>query len=160
MTKARGGLNNPINALQGKIAGLQITSSSGSMGGSSKVLLRGVSSLSGNNQPLFVIDQTEHKLRVQNAQANLAAAKAQMETTRLQYETNQKLAAKKIVSDYVMSTSMNAYHVAQAAVQQAQAQLSIAQTNLGYCTVTSPITGIIKENGFKIGEVASLSDIL
>ena len=56
MIKARGGLNNPVNALQGKIAGLQITSSTGSMGGSSKVLLRGVSSLSGNNQPLFVID--------------------------------------------------------------------------------------------------------
>lgn len=111
-------------------------------------------------QPLFIIDQTEHKLRVQNAQANLAAAKAQMETTRLRYETNQGLAAKKIVSDYVMSTSMNAYHVAQAAVQQAQAQLSIAQTNLGYCTVTSPITGIIKENGFKIGEVADLTDLL
>lgn len=32
-------------------------------------------------QTLFVIDQTEHKLQVQNAQANLAAAKAQMETT-------------------------------------------------------------------------------
>ena len=56
MVKSRGGLNNPVNALQGKIAGLQITSSTGSMGGSSKVLLRGVSSLSGNNQPLFVID--------------------------------------------------------------------------------------------------------
>ena len=56
MVKARGGLNNPVNALQGKIAGLQITSSTGSMGGSSKVLLRGVTSLSGNNQPLFVID--------------------------------------------------------------------------------------------------------
>lgn len=56
MIKSRGGLNNPVNALQGKIAGLQITSSTGSMGGSSKVLLRGVSSLSGNNQPLFVID--------------------------------------------------------------------------------------------------------
>ena len=56
MTKSRGGLNNPVNALQGKIAGLQITSSTGSMGGSSKILLRGVTSLSGNNQPLFVID--------------------------------------------------------------------------------------------------------
>jgi len=56
MIKSRGGMNNPVNALQGKIAGLQITSSTGSMGGSSKVLLRGVSSLSGNNQPLFVID--------------------------------------------------------------------------------------------------------
>lgn len=111
-------------------------------------------------QTLFVIDQTEHKLKVQNAQANLAAAKAQMETTKLQYETNQKLAEKRIVSEYVMSTSMNAYHVAQAAVQQAQAQLAMAQTNLGYCTVKSPITGIIKENGFKLGEIADLTDML
>ena len=111
-------------------------------------------------QTLFVIDQTEHRLQVQNAQANLAAAKAQMETTRLQYETNKKLAEKDVVSEYVMSTSMNAYHVAQAAVQQAQAQLAIAQTNLSYCTVTSPITGIIKENGFKIGAVADLTDLL
>ena len=111
-------------------------------------------------QTLFVIDQTEHKLRVQNAKANLAAAQAQMETTKLQYETNKKLAAKKVVSDYVMATSMNAYHVAQAAVQQAQAQLAIAQTNLGYCTVTSPITGMIKENGFKIGEIADLTKLL
>lgn len=111
-------------------------------------------------QTLFVIDQTEHKLQVQNARANLAAAQAQMETTRLQYETNKKLAAKKVVSDYVMSTSMNAYHVALAAVQQAQAQLAIAQTNLGYCTVTSPITGMIKENGYKIGEIADMANML
>jgi RND family efflux transporter MFP subunit len=70
------------------------------------------------------------------------------------------LAAKKVVSDYVMATSMNAYHVAQAAVQQAQAQLAMEQTNLGYCTVTSPITGMIKENGFKIGEIADLTKLL
>lgn len=56
MLKSRGGVTNPVNALQGKVAGLQISSGSGSMGGSSKVLIRGVSSLSGNNQPLFVID--------------------------------------------------------------------------------------------------------
>lgn len=56
MLKARGGVSNPINSLQGKVAGLQISGGSGSMGGSSKILIRGVSSLSGNNQPLFVID--------------------------------------------------------------------------------------------------------
>jgi len=56
MLKSRGGLNNPVNALQGKVAGLQITSGSGSMGGSSKILIRGNSSLSGNNQPLFVVN--------------------------------------------------------------------------------------------------------
>ena len=56
MLKSRGGLSNPVNALQGKVAGLSISSSAGSMGGSSKVLLRGANSLSGSNQPLFVVD--------------------------------------------------------------------------------------------------------
>lgn len=111
-------------------------------------------------QTLFVIDQTQAKLAVQNAQANLAAAKAQMETTRLQYDSKKKLASKKVVSDYVLSTSLNAYHVAQAAVQQAEASLAIARTNLSYCTVTSPITGMIKENGYKIGELADMSEML
>lgn len=111
-------------------------------------------------QVLFVIDQTEAKLLVQNAQANLAAARAQMETTKLEYESRKKLASKNIVSDYVLSTSRNAYQVAQSVVSQAEAQLSIAKTNLSYCTVTSPITGMIKENGFKIGELADLSQML
>lgn len=111
-------------------------------------------------QPLVIIDQTEAKLQVQNAQANLSAAKAQLETTRLQYESHQHLAEKKIISSYVLETSKNAYHVSQAAVEQAKAQLAIAKTNLGYCTVTSPITGIIKENGFKIGERVDLDDML
>lgn len=56
MLKSRGGLSNPVNALQGKVAGLQISSGAGSMGGSSKILIRGANSLSGNNQPLFVVD--------------------------------------------------------------------------------------------------------
>lgn len=56
INKTRGGLNNPVNALQGKVAGLQISSGAGSMGGSSKVLIRGANSLNGSNQPLFVID--------------------------------------------------------------------------------------------------------
>lgn len=111
-------------------------------------------------QTLFVIDQTEHKLNVMNAEANLAAAKAQMETTKLQYDSRKQLAEKQIVSDYVLSTARNAYQVSQAAVQQAQAQLAIAKTNLGYCTVPAPISGMVKENGFKIGEVAEQTDLL
>ena len=47
---------NLVNALQGKIAGAQITNSSGAVGASSRIILRGASSLGGNNQPLFVVD--------------------------------------------------------------------------------------------------------
>jgi len=47
---------NIANALSGKIAGVQVTASSGSVGSSTRVQLRGASSLLGNNQPLYVVD--------------------------------------------------------------------------------------------------------
>jgi TonB-linked SusC/RagA family outer membrane protein len=47
---------NLVNALQGKVAGVQITNSGGAPGASSIMLIRGGTSLSNNNQPLYVID--------------------------------------------------------------------------------------------------------
>ena len=111
-------------------------------------------------QTLFVIDPTEYQLNVQSAEANLKVAQANLETTRLQYESNQKLHEKHIISDYVLNTSLNAYNSAQASVSQAQAQLNIARTNLGYCTVTSPVTGFIAGNEFDVGDMVSRAQYL
>jgi TonB-dependent SusC/RagA subfamily outer membrane receptor len=47
---------NYINSLQGKLAGVQIGGNSGSMGGSSRVTIRGLKSISGNNNALFIVD--------------------------------------------------------------------------------------------------------
>lgn len=105
-------------------------------------------------QVLFIIDPTEYRLSVQSAEANLSVAKAQLETTKLQYESNLELYAKKVISDYVLKTSLNSYNAAKASVQQAEAQLNIAKTNLGYCTVTSPLDGVIGSNGFEEGDMA------
>ena len=44
------------NMLQGKIAGVQISQSGAGMGGATRVVLRGLNSLSGSNQPLWVVD--------------------------------------------------------------------------------------------------------
>ena len=63
---------NALSALSGKVAGLQVTTSGGNMGGSSRVLLRGINSISGNNQPLYVIDGTP----IDNADLNSAATSA------------------------------------------------------------------------------------
>jgi TonB-linked SusC/RagA family outer membrane protein len=46
---------NIINALAGKAAGVRITNGQGDMG-SSRIVIRGETSIAGNNQPLFVID--------------------------------------------------------------------------------------------------------
>jgi TonB-linked SusC/RagA family outer membrane protein len=47
---------NIISSLSGKVAGAQITSASGGVGSSTRIVLRGASSLTGNNEPLFVVD--------------------------------------------------------------------------------------------------------
>lgn len=47
---------NFINALQGRVAGVSVTSTSGVPGASSSIVIRGVSSISSSNQPLFIVD--------------------------------------------------------------------------------------------------------
>jgi TonB-linked SusC/RagA family outer membrane protein len=47
---------NFVNSLQGRVAGVQVVSSSGVPGASTSITIRGVSSISGSNQPLMIID--------------------------------------------------------------------------------------------------------
>lgn len=48
--------SNVISALNGKVTGVTIQQSSGNLGGSSNIIVRGITSLSGNNAPLWVVD--------------------------------------------------------------------------------------------------------
>src|SRR5882762_2144408 len=47
---------NFVNALQGRIAGVDVTSTSGVPGASSSITIRGITSISGSNQPLIIVD--------------------------------------------------------------------------------------------------------
>jgi TonB-linked SusC/RagA family outer membrane protein len=47
---------NFVNALQGRVAGVNVTSTSGVPGASSSITIRGISSISSSNQPLMIID--------------------------------------------------------------------------------------------------------
>ena len=62
--------SNLVNALAGKVAGVRVTNSQGDMG-SSRVVIRGETSISGNNQPLFVVDGVP----VDNSQLNSGGAR-------------------------------------------------------------------------------------
>lgn len=48
--------DNFVNSLQGRVAGLTVNPTSGTVGASSQIVLRGFNSLSLSNQPLFVVD--------------------------------------------------------------------------------------------------------
>jgi len=50
------GRDNFVSALQGRVAGMNVSSTSGAPGASTTVVLRSITSISGNNQPLYVVD--------------------------------------------------------------------------------------------------------
>ena len=52
----RGQSTSPLNAMQGKVPGVNITSTAGAAGSSSRIVIRGGSSITGNNQALLVVD--------------------------------------------------------------------------------------------------------
>lgn len=60
---------NFLNSLSGKVAGVRITNSQGDMG-SSRIVIRGETSIAGNNQPLFIVDG----IPVDNSQLNSGGA--------------------------------------------------------------------------------------
>lgn len=120
-------------------------------------------------QTLFVIDSrnAQHELEsaranLQAANANLQAAMSQANSAKLEYESNKNLYEKQIVSNYMLESSLNAYKQAQAAVSQAQASVSQAKAavsrarvNLGFCTITSPVAGVIGEITVYAGDQVS-----
>ena len=120
-------------------------------------------------QVLFVIDSrnAQHEVEaaranLQAAQANLTAAQAQANSAKLEFESNKNLFDKKIVSSYMLENSRNNYNQALAAVSQARASVAQAQSavnrarvNLGFCTITSPVTGVIGEIAVRPGDQVS-----
>jgi len=106
-------------------------------------------------QTLFIIDQRNAQLELEAAQANLQAALAQENSAKLEYESNKNLFDKKIVSSYMLNNSENSYKQAQAAVAQARASVNRAKVNLGFCTITASVSGIIGEIPVRIGDQVS-----
>ena len=106
-------------------------------------------------QVLFMIDSRNAQLELESAQANLQSATAQENSAKLEYDSNKNLFEKKIVSQYTLSTSENSYYQAVAATAQARAAVNSAKVNLGYCTITAPVTGLIGEIPVRTGDQVS-----
>ena len=106
-------------------------------------------------QVLFIIDSRNAQLELEAAKANLQAAQAQENSAKLEYESNKNLFEKKIVSSYMLNNSENTYKQAQAAVAQAKAAVNRAKVNLGFCTITAPVSGITGEIPVRTGDQVS-----
>lgn len=92
---------------------------------------------------LFVIDSRNARLELESAEANLLASQASESSAKLEYESNKNLYDKGIVSKYMLDNSENNYKRAIASTAQSKAAADRARVNLSFCTITSPVSGLI-----------------
>lgn len=106
-------------------------------------------------QTLFIIDSRNARLELEAAEANLQAALAKENSAKLEYESNKNLFEKQIVSSYMLENSQNNYLQSQASVSQARASVNRAKVNLGFCTISAPVSGVIGEIPVRTGDQVS-----
>ena len=89
------------------------------------------------------------------ATASLSAAQASLATAQLNQRNSQDLLAKNIISQSNYEEVSNALKSAEANVAVAKAALVSARENLSYCTVTSPVSGVIGSINYRVGNLVS-----
>lgn len=90
---------------------------------------------------LYLIDPAPYQAQLQNAAANLQKAQANLVAMKAQAARYEPLVAINAVSKQDYDNAVSHEGQAQAEVASGQAQAEIARINLGYTSVTSPITG-------------------
>ena len=102
-------------------------------------------------QVLFTIEPTVYNNAVQEAGSSLENARSAYAYASRQYEALKKALAADAVAEMEVIRAKSAMEEAKAQIQSAQAALSDARTNLGYCTVRAPISGYISDSSLKPG---------
>lgn len=106
-------------------------------------------------QVLAIIDQVPYQAALRTAVANVSAAKARVETARIELNGKQSLFDENVISDYELSVARNQLAVAQAELEQAKAHETDARNNLSYTEIKSPSDGVVGTLPYRIGALVS-----
>jgi len=103
--------------------------------------------------PLFLIDPRPYAAAVDQAAAQLAAAKAKAAFADTDFERAKKLLADNAIAKRDYDQKSNDALAADADVKAAQAALENAQINLGYTRITAPVTGRVSRAEITVGNI-------
>ncbi|WP_322014785.1 efflux RND transporter periplasmic adaptor subunit [Paraburkholderia sp. J12] len=91
---------------------------------------------------MFVMDRKPFLAQLDAAQAEYAQQKARLDTAQANLNRVRPLAAKNALSQKDLDDSLGQAQAAAAALDQARANVTSASLNLGYTTITAPVTGL------------------
>jgi membrane fusion protein (multidrug efflux system) len=104
---------------------------------------------------LFVIEQDPFAAEVQQAEANLEAARAEYENAAVQLARAEELVQNNNIPRATVDERRAAAQMAQAAIAQAEAGLTQARITYSYTEITSPIDGRVGRAAVKVGNLVS-----
>jgi HlyD family secretion protein len=106
-------------------------------------------------QVLALINTDQYTAQLQQAQASLAQAQATLQQSRMTYERYVALEKHNAVSRELLNTSTGDLARATAGVKLARAQVQQDQTLLSYCTIYSPIDGVVLDRKVSAGQTVA-----
>jgi membrane fusion protein (multidrug efflux system) len=106
---------------------------------------------------LFEIDPQPYRVALERANAQLQQAEAQLRTAERDWERAEAVFAKGAISEADHDSIRSAYELAEAGVALARAEREAAQINLGYTTVTAPISGVTSREAVSEGSLVGPS---
>lgn len=101
---------------------------------------------------LYKIDATEYEQAVAEAQGNVASIKTLLAQAEDDVKRYTPLAEVGAVSKRDLEIAISTYEARKGELDAAMAALNIAQVNLGYATITAPITGLIGISAARVGD--------
>ena len=110
-----------------------------------------------SNEVIAEIDPSTYQAAVEQATADLANAKANLELQQVEAKRSSDLFTNKLVSGSDYDTAIATLHEAEATVKIKQASLDDAVVNLGYCKILSPVDGIVISRTIDLGQTVASS---
>ena len=106
---------------------------------------------------LAEIDPSTYQAAVEQATADLANARANLELQQVQFNRSSELYTNKLVSGSDYDTALASLHSAEAMVKIKQASLNNALVNLNYCKIVSPVDGVVISRAVELGQTVASS---
>ncbi|MBE8720760.1 efflux RND transporter periplasmic adaptor subunit [Sphingobacterium pedocola] len=109
-------------------------------------------------QLLFKINDQPYQEQLNQAHANLQAAKAALDNAELEVEKKTRLVSNKVLTDFQLQTAVSSRNAAKASVQQALSAVESAKINLGYTLIKASVDGYIGRLQKKQGSLVAPTD--
>jgi len=103
--------------------------------------------------PMFQLDRRQGQAAVEQAEGNLALARAALGQAQIDVHRYTPLVAQKAVSQAELDKALSSESAAKAGVDANQAAVDNAKLNLGWTTVASPISGIAGISKVQVGDL-------